>query len=215
VTIGYAAINNVTEPRADRVDVHAGAKQMDGGRMSERMGAHALRLQRGSRFGGLPHRARDQVVNAEAGHWLTANVAEDQFVSRAIEACAEQLAKNLRGVRPQRTCAGLATLPEEAHRRCGVERDGADGEFGSFGGASAGVVEEQEQSVIALALRASAIGHCEQRIDLGFLQVGHGGCRRSAQWDGVDLSSVLDELRHLAGDEAEERVDGCEALIAR
>jgi hypothetical protein len=39
-------------------------------------------------------------VNAEAGQRLAADIAEDRFVSGAIEACAEQLTKNLCGVRP-------------------------------------------------------------------------------------------------------------------
>jgi hypothetical protein len=50
---------------ADRVDIHAGPKQVDGRRMSKRMRADALHPQGMRRFGRFPHRTRDQVVNAE------------------------------------------------------------------------------------------------------------------------------------------------------
>jgi hypothetical protein len=80
---------NVTEPRADGVDVHAGAEQVYGRRVPHRMGADSLRVERGHPCGSPSDRTFDDCVNAEPRQGLTAHVEKHRGLSWAIQTIAE------------------------------------------------------------------------------------------------------------------------------
>ena len=147
----------VAQPGADRVDVDTGAQEVDGHSMAQGVWADALAAQGGHGLGGLPCGAHDEPVDAEAGGRAAVDVEEDRRLWRAVEARSEQFAQYLGGVWPERAGADLASLAVEAHG-ADVGGEVRHGDAGGFGGTRAGVVEEQQQRVVAPALRAGPVG---------------------------------------------------------
>ena len=145
--------------------------------MAQGMGADSFFPKRGHGFCGLGHSAPQECVDPEAGERLASNVEEHRSVAvlRIVEAWGNQVCQDVGGVRPEGTQSDFASFPDEAHRRGRVvEVECTDGELGGFGGACAGVVEQEKQRVIPPTLRTTAIGYGEQGIDLRFLEIGHG-----------------------------------------
>ena len=80
---------DVTEPRSDRIDVHASAKEVDGRGVPNRMRADSFGIERGHPFGSPGDGTFDDRVNAEPGQTLTAHVEKHRGLSWAIQTTAE------------------------------------------------------------------------------------------------------------------------------
>jgi hypothetical protein len=74
-------------------------------------------------------------------------------------------------VLPKRTPALHAALPVEAYGRRVTPGDIADGQAGRFLRARSGVLEKQQQGVIAPSSRRLLIWYLQQRIDLRRIEV--------------------------------------------
>ena len=73
---------------------------------------------------------------------------------------------------PQRAEPDLASFPEEAHGgRRAVQLERSDVGLRRFGGASPCIVQEQEQSVVTLALEGRAIRGRQYGIDFRLLKL--------------------------------------------
>jgi hypothetical protein len=84
-----------------------------------------------------------------------------------------------------------------------------DQDLGSFVGAGACVVEEQEKKVIAPALRALEIGGREKRIYFGLLQINAGRLGAFLERYKTDFFAPSDMFRAVQGHEVGQGVDGC------
>ena len=69
----------MSQPSADRIDIHACTKEMDGGRVPHGMRADRFCFERRHRQAGLRHDPAHQVVDAETGERLAAIVQEEAF----------------------------------------------------------------------------------------------------------------------------------------
>jgi len=90
----------MTEPCANRIDVHAGAEEMHGGCMADGVRADPFIPQRRRIFGRFVDGAGDQGVDAVSSDRLSADVKEDTLVARTLKACSEHLVQDLGCVRP-------------------------------------------------------------------------------------------------------------------
>src|ERR1039458_8519722 len=98
-------------------------------------------------------------------------VEEDRFVGRAVAYEGEQ---RVDGCRPERAPAYLAALASELYvaEVVGNEVEIADPQRRCFGDASAGVVKEQQERMIAPALLGAAIGSGEHCVHLRLVHIG-------------------------------------------
>ena len=104
---------DVAEPRADGVDVHARAEQVDRGRVPHRMRTDSLRGERGQPPGRPGDGPLDNGVDAESRQGVTAHIEKHRRLGGAIQTIAEALAEDLRGMVPQRTETGLSSVPRD------------------------------------------------------------------------------------------------------
>ncbi len=205
---------HVAQPGTDGVDVDAGAEEMHRCGVPDGVRADAFALQRGDRRRSLLHGPGEQRVDAEASHGLAADVEEDPCIARPLYTGAQEFAQYVDGVCPEWARPRFAALAEQVRRRSGPENEVTDGDARGFGGSCTGVVEEQEQRVVAASLGPPAIRRGQQRVDLVLVEIRHDGCRRATVGNRPDLHGLLDEFGHLSTDETEERVNGCQALVA-
>ena len=91
----------------------------------------------------------------------------------------------------------------------------ADPHLCRFIRASTGVVQEQEEQVVAASLRGVAIGRREQRIHLGLFQVGDRRRERTLERDRSDIPTPFNVFRAMLPDEPRQRMDHREPLITR
>src|ERR1700687_3324938 len=80
---------DVTEPRSDRIDVHASAKEVDGRGVPHRMRADSFDVERGHPYGRPGDGTFDDRGNAEPGQALTAHVEKHRALSWPIQTTAE------------------------------------------------------------------------------------------------------------------------------
>ncbi len=173
--------------------------------MAQGMRTDALAAHGGHGFGGARRGPRDESVYAVAGDRTAVDIEEDRRFPGAVEPRFEQLAQHLGGAGPQRAGADLAALAVEAHG-AGVGSKIDHGDPGGLGGARTGVVEEQQQRVVAPALGTGPVGNAEHGVDFVLVEVCHGRRRGTARRNGLDGRRVLDEFRSLPGDEPVQRV---------
>ena len=181
--------------------------------MTDRMRAYFLLADRGDRLGGLIHGALDQGVDAEAGDRLAADIEEHRGIRGTVEARPKQSTQHFGGIWPERTQTNLVTLSQESHRGCCSQIERGHFRASGFVGAGPGVVEEEQEGVVPLALRTPAVRRGEQGIDLYLFEVGHRWRNRAAHGDTLDLSGHLHELGHLPADETEQRMDRGKPLV--
>src|SRR5262249_49665768 len=139
-------------------------KQVRGGRVTDRVGAHPLLRQGGQLRGDGGGISFDQRVNAEPREGLAAPVEEDVLAFRTILDEGEQL---LDRPGPQRTAPLLVTLAVNQYGRGVTARrlsqvQVGDAHVRNFVGPGAGVVQEQQHGVIATALSRRYIWGSQQ-----------------------------------------------------
>ena len=112
----------MTEPVADRHEVHTGFQQMDGGAVP-----HAVRVEpladetgtRGARAGAV---LREQISHAESRQRCAAVIDEEGWRrGRREAALADVHPEQLRGLRPQRTEPLFSSFAEQTDMRRGDE----------------------------------------------------------------------------------------------
>ena len=123
--------------------------------MPHRVGTDALRLERRHPRGRPSDEAFNDGINAEPGQALTSHVQKYWDFRRAIETITEEFAENLRGMVPQRAQTHLSSFSQDANGGGATEIQRASGEMRRLIRAGAGVVQEQEQRVVALPLWVS------------------------------------------------------------
>ena len=140
-------------------------------------------------------------------------VEEDRLVGRTVAHEGEQ---RVDGRRPERAPAYLATLASELHvaELVGTQVQIADQQRRGFGDASAGVVKEQQERMIAPALPGAAVGSGEDGIHLGLVHIGEFVPRESLEGNGSYLAAPSDMFRAAFGDESCHRVNCSETLVA-
>ena len=205
---------DVPEPSPDRVDVHARTQEVNGGGVPQGVWADALSPQGGRRRYRSPDTTFDQRMDAVAGDSLAAAVEEHGCRDGTGEARSEQSPQGRGGPGPERADSGFASLPVQADGRRPGEVEVGDSCVRSLAGPGSGVVQEQEQRVVALPLGVAAVGRFEQGFDLRLVQVGRDRDPDSTERDPPDPCGLLDQFRCLAPDEAEQRVEGGKALVA-
>jgi hypothetical protein len=85
----------------------------------------------------------------------------------------------------------------------------ADGQRRDFGRAGTGVIEEEEDRVVAETLPGRTVGCVEYRIHLGFFEVAHGLAHCLLEGNPTDLAAPREMFRAAFADVAGKRVDGC------
>ena len=110
----------------------------------------------------------------------------------------------------------LRPLPLQLHvaELVGTQVQIADQQRRGFGDASAGVVKEQQERMIAPPLLGAAVGSREDSIHLWLVHIGEFVPCESLEWDGAYLAAPGDMFGAAFGDEARHRVNGRETLVA-
>ena len=152
-------------------------------------------------------------VDAVTCDCIAEPVEEDRFVGRAVAYEGEQ---RVDGCRPERAPAYLAALASELYvaEVVGNEVESADPQRRCFGDASAGVVKEQQERMIAPALLGAAIGSGEHCVHLRLVHIGEFVAGEPLERNGAYLAAPGDMFRAAFGDESCHRVDGGEPLVA-
>src|SRR6476659_8297772 len=119
------------------------------------MRADALGCERWQGFGRLFDRATNKTVDAESRERLLESVKEDKILGATP---SHQWFENVRSARPNGAVARLIAFAYQAHRGRTTPSNSAHAQMGSLVSARSGVVEEQQQSVIAPALGHTWIG---------------------------------------------------------
>ena len=159
---------NMAEPRANGVDVHPSAEQVRCRRMANRVRADPFCRQRGHFDLDLADVAFDQGVNAETCNGMTAAIEKNARLWRAVR---DEIFEFSQGARPQRAMALLTTLATDLHRATG-QIEFANEQLCGFLGARSGVGEKQRRSMIAATLGGLTIRSAQERIHLGFVEIG-------------------------------------------
>ncbi len=205
------------EPCADRVDVDSCTEQVSSRRMANGMGAYSLCCQSRHRFRHSFDVAFNHRMNAKSRDGLTTSIQKDVLGwSPRLDRCAELACR----MRPQWTEALLIAFAVDLHvrmipmgRMCELKI--ADAHVCRFICANTGVVQEQEEQVVAAALRGVSIGRGEQRIHLGFFQVGDGSLGCTLERDRSNTPTPFDAFRAMLLDESRQRMDRSESLVTR
>src|SRR5712691_8866422 len=201
---------NMPEPDANGVDVHAGAEQVCGRGMSNGVGADPFCSQRGHLdldFVGVP---LDESVDAEACDGMPATIEEDTGCRGAVH---DESFEFLNGTRPQRTLPLFAAFAANFHSTT-RHIQFADEQLCGFLGASSGVVEKQQQCMVATALSGLTVGSAEERIHLRLVQRGDDCMAGLFKRDGTDLTTPDNVLRTALSDEASQSMNRRQALVA-
>jgi hypothetical protein len=127
-------------------------------------------------------------------------------------AVRDQSSELLNGARPQRTLPLFATFAADFHRAT-RQVQFADEQLCSFLGASSGVVEKQQQSVVATALGGLAIWDAQQRIHLRFVQIGNDCLAGLFERNGTDLAAPSDVFRTVLSHEASQSMNRGQPLV--
>ena len=88
---------------------------------------------------------------------------------------------------PQRAETHFSAFPKDANRGRAAKIKRASRQVRRLVRPGAGVVQKQEQRVVALPLSPSAIGCRQQGVDFGFLQIGHRRVIDTPQGHGLEL----------------------------
>ena len=198
------------EPRPDRVEVDTGLQEMRCGRMANDVRAYPLALRRGGDGPQLRDISLDEGVNAVARVGLATTVYEQTGIVGPL-AC--ETAKLLDCLAPEWATALLAPLACDPNG-LGMPVDITYPHTGRLAHACPGIVEEQQQRVVACSLERRSVRGRQQRIDLSLLDLGNA-CRDALlDRDHPELGGPLDMLRAALSDEAGQRMNRGEALIA-
>ena len=130
-------------------------------------------------------------VDTVACDCIAEPVEEDRFVGRAVAHEGEQ---RVDGCWPERAPAYLAALASELYvaKVVGNEVEIADPQRRCFGDASAGVVKEQQERMIAPALPCATVGSGEDGIYLGLVHIGEFVPREPLERNGPYLAAPSD-----------------------
>ena len=143
----------------------------------------------------------DEAMNAVAGDGWAAVIKEYRLIRRAVPGECKQLP----GCgRPQGTSTGLAALAtyfDMAHG-VGPEIQVLNPQARCLRSAGAGVVEKQEQGVVAPAEHGVAIRCGEERVHLRLFQVGDFGTMETLKRNSANRSAPCDVLGAVFGNES-------------
>ena len=127
----------------------------------------------------------DQGVNAKTCNGLTTAIEKDACLRGAVR---DEVSEFSNGARPQRAMTFFTTLAADLHRATG-QVEFANEQLCGFLGASSGVVEKQQQSVVATALGRLAIRGTQERIHLRFVEIGDDYLAGFFERNGTDLTA--------------------------
>src|SRR5438034_11727995 len=189
---------DMSQPSADRIDIHACTKEMDGGRVPHGMRADRFCFERRHRQAGLRHDSAHQVVDAETGERLAPIVEEDGVMHSAI---SHRPCDHGCGCWPEWTIASLASYPHQSNRWSISERKIRYDQVSGFVNTSAGVVEKEQQGMVTDYLFCALIGCLQHGVHLGFVEIRHHGFRGFLERNGANLSAPGNVLRAVHADE--------------
>ena len=158
-------------------------------------------------FVGVP---LDEVMDAEACDGMPAAIEEDTGCRGAVR---DESFEFLHRAWPQRTLPLFATFAANFHRTT-HHIQFADKQLCGFLGASSGVVEKQHQRVVATTLSGLTVRGVEERIHLRLVQRGDDRLGGLFKRDGADLTTPDNVLRTMLADEASQRMNRRQALVA-
>jgi hypothetical protein len=92
---------------------------------------------------------------------------------------------------PQGAQSHLSSFAHDANKGWTTQIERASSEVRRFVRAGAGVVQKQEQRVVALPLPPPAVGSRQQGVDFRFLQIGHRRVVDSPQGHGLELARAF------------------------
>jgi len=203
----------VAEPERDDGGVDAGVQEAHRGGVAQHVRGELFLVQ--GRAGAdrgcvvFGQSAFDGVA-AEAG----AAAGWKQRVVRESGALGQPRTQDSDSGRRQRRDALLASLAVAADVRSSTEVNIASGQTRQFGCAQAGLGGKQDQAVVAPTDPGGSVGGGEQRVDLGFGEVGDQGAVKAL---GRDREHALDD-RGVLGvaqrGEAKQRVDRGQPRVA-
>ena len=130
---------DVAQPGADRIDVHAGPEQVDGGGVPKGVCAHVLRLQRLHAAGGLARATLNERMDTETGQGFSPAIEEHRIVGCSTD---DDSVQSRRGLRPEGAVPNLAPFAGQPDRGGTTPDEVGDRQPGRFVNARAGVVEE-------------------------------------------------------------------------
>ena len=163
---------DVSEPRADGIDVDAGAQQVRRGRVPNRVGADPLALEARHVGRRVARMADHEIMHTESRHRLRTPVDEDRC---GVRSTGDERFQGGGGPRPERTPPHFRSFAHQAYGglMCIGQVEVADGEASDFVGARAGVVEKEEDRVVPEAESSRSVGRVEERVHLWFFKIRH------------------------------------------
>src|SRR5438128_6527506 len=200
----------MAEPSPDRVDIDR-TEEVCGGGVPDGVWADSFCRQGGSFQLSLPRMALDQAVNAKTRDWMAAAIEEDILVRWTI---GDQSREFSNGHRPKRTETFFTAFTVDLHTRSGQVQI-VDQQLGGFIGTATGVVKEQQQGIVAAALRGLTIGAGQQCVHLWFFQIRNNRLRRLLERDCTKLTTPLNVFRTVFSDESRQSMDSSESLVSR
>jgi hypothetical protein len=206
----------MAKPGADGVDVDSCTKKMRGGRVADGMGTDPFFMHLRYAAHGDTRIARYDLVDAEACQWLRATIEEHWFFA----APPGDEVSQCRGCRsPERTDANFAAFAVKTHRRQGavcaaVQAEIFDAQFGRFISPCSRVVQKKQQCAISIAKCSGRVGRIQQSIDLRLFEIADWRGSRTLGLDGAELGTPVQIFGASFCDEAGERMDGRQTLIA-
>ena len=138
----------------------------------------------------------------------------EQRVARGAGALAQPGLEDRFGRGHQRCSSFFAALADGVHVGAGGERDVLAGESGEFGDPQTGLDGQGEHGVVAPAGPGGLVAGRQQRVDLGFGEVGDQVAFGAFGRDGEHPLDGAGVLGMLQGEVAEQRVDRGQPVVA-
>ena len=205
---------HVSEPPADHVDVHAGFKEVDGGRMTKDMRADVAAGRIGTLGPKMVCVATDDLVDTKTREGSGAVGDEEGPVGRGRRASlAQEPHEEVDRLRPERTHTPLVALAMQTYARLRAEVHVLDTQVGDLLYTGPGVVEQQEERAISKRESAARWQTAKQRGDLFALEEVRLRRRRSFDRNRGHLLRDGKILRRAAREEFEEAADDRQSMI--
>ena len=159
---------------------------------------------------GLAYVPLDECVDAKACHRMAAAIEKNRCRGGAV---CDEICKFSNSDRPQWAVTLFATFAADL-RGAACQVEFAHEQLCGFLGASPGVIEKQQQGVIAATLGSLAVWGCQERIHLWFIQIGDHCLAGFFERDGTDLTTPGNVFRTVLSHEARQRVNRSQPLVA-
>jgi hypothetical protein len=199
---------------ADHGNIDASLQERDGTAVAKHVRCHATTLEERDLSCGERDVLLQDVCGPVASECSAARAAEDRVGPQAPGRRRESAIQGSRSLGPKRTDALLVAFSSQTNvtRRSKVEVRGRDGQ--GFADASAGVVEEDQQRVVAHAGSRPTIGLSQDRSHVLRLKVLDGAAPGLLSAHGED-ALVLRGSRHVVAQEVlDESAHGSQPAVA-